>query len=240
VQSKSGAKIELRGLARSFTEGAGERVVLREVDATFDAGDFIVLLGRSGSGKSTLLNLIAGLEKPSRGSVRIDGNVITDLSEHESTLFRRHHIGFIFQSYNLIPTLTVAENVLLPLALQGREGKADRERAFELLERIGLADRHKSFPDILSGGEQQRLALARALVHDPPLILADEPTGNLDLETGRGVLELLQTLVRERGKTLVMVTHSREVMGHASRTFWLKSGHLEEHRADEPTPGPAD
>ncbi len=236
----SGARIELRSLAKSFPEGDGERVVLQEVTATFDAGEFIVLLGRSGSGKSTLLNLIAGLEKPSRGVVCIDGREITSLSEHDSTLYRRHQVGFIFQSFNLIPTLTVAENVLLPLALQGREGLQDRERAFDLLERVGLGDRLKTFPDILSGGEQQRLALARALAHDPPLILADEPTGNLDLDTGRAVLELLQALVRERGKTLVMVTHSREVMGHASRTFWLKSGHLEEHQADEPTPGPTD
>jgi putative ABC transport system ATP-binding protein len=240
VQEKSGATVELRGLSRSFSEGDAERVVLRGVDATFEEGEFIVLLGRSGSGKSTLLNLIAGLEKPNSGSVCIDGRVITDFSEHESTIFRRHHVGFIFQSYNLIPTLTVEENVLLPMALQGREGEADHARAVELLERVGLADRYKSFPDILSGGEQQRLALARALVHDPPLILADEPTGNLDLDTGRDVLDLLQTLVRERGKTLVMVTHSREVMGHASRTFWLKAGRLEEHQADEPIPGPDD
>ena len=229
VRSGAGVGVELRGLRKSFHEGRGERAVLRDVNASFQPGEFIVLLGRSGSGKSTLLNLIAGLDRPSAGSVRVAATELSTLSEHERTLFRRHRIGFIFQSYNLIPTLTAEENLLLPLELAGRAAAEDRRRAAQLLERVGLGDRGSSFPDVLSGGEQQRLAVARALAHDPPLLLADEPTGNLDLDTGRSVLRLLEALVRERGKTLIMVTHSREVMGQADRIFWLKAGHLEEH-----------
>jgi len=224
----AGVPIRLEGLAKYFDEGSGRRSVLHHVDAEFLPGEFIVLLGRSGSGKSTLLNLIAGLETPTEGRVVIGDTEISALDERQRTLFRRHGIGFIFQSFNLIPTLTVEENLLLPLELDGRAGPEDRERARGLLDRVGLGDRGRSFPDVLSGGEQQRLAVARALAHDPPLLLADEPTGNLDLETGQNVLALLEALVRERGKTLVMVTHSREVMGHADRCFWLKAGHLEE------------
>ena len=151
---------------------------------------------------------------------------LTRLSERERTLFRRVHIGFIFQFFNLIPTLSVEENLLLPLELNGRAGPAERGRAHDLLETVGLGDRARSFPDRLSGGEQQRVAIARALVHDPLLLLADEPTGNLDLETGRRVLELLDQLTRQRGKTLIMVTHSPEVIGVADRLLTLHAGQV--------------
>jgi len=159
--ARAGVEVELRHLRKSFHEGRTERSVLRDVNASFRAGEFIVLLGRSGSGKSTLLNLIAGLEVPSAGSVRIEATDVSALSEHQRTLFRRHRIGFIFQSYNLIPTLTVEENLLLPLELDGSARTRDWRRATQLLERVGLADRGSSFPDVLSGGEQQRLAVAR-------------------------------------------------------------------------------
>ena len=160
--------------------------------------------------------------------MRVDGREVNlaRLSERERTLFRRARIGFIFQFYNLIPTLTVAENVRLPLELNGYAAQA--ERAAELLAAVGLADRGASFPDRLSGGEQQRVAIARALVHDPALLLADEPTGNLDIETGRTVLDLLDRLVRQRGKTLVMVTHSPEVIGVADRVLTMRDGRLVE------------
>ncbi len=220
--------IELDGVGRVYREGGVERAVLSGVSASIRAGELAVILGRSGSGKSTLLNLIAGIDLPSSGRVVVDGRELGALSERERTLFRRDHLGFVFQFFNLIPTLTVEENLLLPLELAGRVAAADRERALALLDRVGLADRRRSFPDRLSGGEQQRVAVARALAHDPPLVLADEPTGNLDLETGIEVLELLDSLVRSRGKTLVMVTHAREVMGIADRVFTIAEGHLDE------------
>ncbi len=222
--------IELRGLSKTYREGRAERVVLRDVDATIGRGELAVVLGRSGSGKSTLLNLLSGIDLPTAGEVVVAGRSLGELSERERTLFRRHSVGFVFQFFNLIPTLTVEENLLLPQELSGRVTDADRRRALDLLGRVGLADRRDSFPDRLSGGEQQRVAVARALGHDPDLVLADEPTGNLDLETGLEVLELLDELVRNRGKTLVMVTHAREVMGIADRVFTLARGHLEETR----------
>src|SRR5205807_1231529 len=200
----------------------------RGAAATIGRGELVVLLGRSGSGKSTLLNLLAGIDLPSAGEVVIDGVPLSRLGERRRTLFRRDHIGFVFQFFNLIPTLTVEENLLLPLELKGKLGAADRRAALALLGEVGLADRAGSFPDRLSGGEQQRLAVARALVHDPLLVLADEPTGNLDLETGLQVLELLDRLTRRAGKTMVMVTHSPEVIGLADRVFRIESCRLVE------------
>ncbi len=230
--------IQLDRVSRSFREGGVERPVLSEVTASIGAGELAVILGRSGSGKSTLLNLIAGIDLPSSGRVLVDGRDLGALSERERTLFRRDRLGFVFQFFNLIPTLTVEENLLLPLELAGKVAADDRERALALLDRVGLGDRRRSFPDRLSGGEQQRVAVARALAHDPPLVIADEPTGNLDLETGIEVLELLDSLVRSRGKTLVMVTHAREVMGLADRVFTLTEGALLESEAGERRTGP--
>jgi putative ABC transport system ATP-binding protein len=222
------AAVELRRLTKLYREGQSERVVFRDVDASIRPGEIAVLVGRSGSGKSTLLNLISGIDLPTSGSVSVDGVDITALSERDRTLFRRKHVGFIFQLFNLIPLLNVEENLLLPLELTGKDDAAGRARARGLLERVGLSDRAQSYPDQLSGGEQQRVAVARALVHDPSLILADEPTGNLDADTAAVVLELLDRLVRELGKTVVMVTHSREVVGVADRVFAVQHGQLVE------------
>ncbi|MHB1134011.1 MAG: ABC transporter ATP-binding protein [Chloroflexota bacterium] len=220
--------VVLRGLGKTYREGERERVVLRDVEARIGRGELAVVLGRSGSGKSTLLNLISGIDLPSAGTVEVDGVALTALSEQARTVFRRQHVGFVFQFYNLIPTLTVAENLLLPLELNGRGGGAARRAALALLDEVGLADRAESFPDRLSGGEQQRVAVARALIHDPLLVLADEPTGNLDAETGRQVLALLDRLSRAAGKTLVMVTHSAEAASLADRVFTVQNGRLVE------------
>ena len=246
MESPESPLIRLRDLTKVYEEGGRTRSVFRGLNVQVAAGECVVLLGRSGSGKSTLLNMIGGIDLPTGGEVlvRVDGREVSlaRLSERERTLFRRARIGFIFQFSNLIPTLTVAENVRLPLELNGYSRAAQAERVADLLAVVGLADRGTSFPDRLSGGEQQRVAIARALVHDPALLLADEPTGNLDIETGRTVLDLLDRLVRQRGKTLVMVTHSPEVIGVADRVLTMRDGRLVERApaadraADEAAP----
>jgi putative ABC transport system ATP-binding protein len=220
--------IRLDRISKSFQEGGHERIVLHEMSAVFEPGEFIVLIGKSGSGKSTLLNLVSGIDTPTSGEIWVAGQALTQRSERERTLFRREHVGFIFQFFNLVPTLTVLENLLLPLELNGRSSKHDHDHAHDLLARVGLADRHATYPDRLSGGEQQRVAVARALVHDPLLVLADEPTGNLDLETGQQVLDLIDTLTRRAGKNVIMVTHSPDVVGLADRVFRIAEGHLVE------------
>lgn len=225
--------VQLLKLTKTYEEGDRERVVLDGLDATVLQGEFVVLMGRSGSGKSTLLNLISGIDLPTAGEVIVNDRNLTRLSEKERTLFRRRHIGFVFQSFNLIPTLTVEENVTLPLELSGRRSGADRERALEILSRVGLRDRAGSFPDRLSGGEQQRVTIARALAHDPLLILADEPTGDLDYDTGQQVLNLLSRLVRETGKTLLVASHDRSLLEYADRMLALKSGKLTERTPGE-------
>ena len=219
--------VQLRAVRKVYREGDRERVVLDGLDATVRRGEFVVLLGRSGSGKSTLLNIISGIDRPASGEVVLGGTNLTRLSEKERTQFRRAHIGFVFQTFNLIPTLTVEENVLLPVELNGRSDEATW-RARRLLEEVGLGDRGDSFPDRLSGGEQQRVAIARALAHDPLLVLADEPTGNLDYQTAEGVLGLLDRLVRRMGKTMLVVTHDRDLIALADRVLTLKGGRLEE------------
>ena len=225
--------IEIRNLSRTYEEGGRERVVLRDANARLYRGEIAVLVGKSGTGKSTLLNLLSGIDLPSAGEVVIDGIPLTRLRERERTLFRRDRIGFVFQFFNLIPTLTVEENLLLPLELKGRVRPEERRAALELLAEVGLADRAASFPDRLSGGEQQRVAVARALAHDPLLVLADEPTGNLDLENGLAVLALLDRLTRRAGKTLVMATHSPEVVGLADRVFRIEECRLVEQPLPE-------
>lgn len=216
------AAVDIHHLYQSYQESGDEHEIFADLNFTVEQGEFVVLLGRSGSGKSTLLNLISGIDLPARGKLLVNGVDLTTLSEHERTLFRRRKIGFVFQSYNLIPTLTVEENLLLPLELVKRDGAEGRERVGELLDSLGLSNRLQSYPDRLSGGEQQRIAIVRSLVHDPALILADEPTGNLDLETGQQVLALLDNLASQRGKTLIMATHSREVIGKADRIVTIK------------------
>ena len=218
--------VELQGVSKSFREGERKRTVLKGASLAIARGEWLFLLGRSGSGKSTLLNLISGIDLPDGGEILVDGNLVNRLSERERTLFRRCAIGFIFQSYNLIPTLTVAENILLPLELTGTLSRVREEEGMALLDQVGLADRARSYPDRLSGGEQQRVAIARALVHRPLLVLADEPTGNLDTETGREVLDLFERLLRPAATTLVLVTHSTEVARLADRLVSIRDGEL--------------
>lgn len=220
--------IELRNLSKIYSEGHAKNTVLSEVNLTIYQGEFIILLGRSGSGKSTLLNVISGIDLPSSGEVGISNQNLMKFSEQQRTIFRRKHIGFIFQFFNLIPTLTVEENLLLPLELNNKNGKAAQNLALEMLDNVGLRNRASSYPDLLSGGEQQRVAIARALIHDPSIILADEPTGNLDYETGKQIIDILDRLVRKNKKTMIMATHSREVIGRADRIFSIREGKLVE------------
>jgi putative ABC transport system ATP-binding protein len=215
-------------LSKTYQEGNQPRLVLECADASFAKGEFAAILGKSGSGKSTLLNLISGIDQADYGKVWLNGRDLTGLSERERTLFRRNHIGFIFQFFNLIPTLTVLENTTLPAELSGKSTQEAHRLAEPLLEAVGLIDRLKTFPDRLSGGEQQRVAIARALVNDPDLVLADEPTGNLDDETGKQVLALLDRLTRKAGKNIIMVTHSLEAASYADRMLALKDGKLVE------------
>jgi putative ABC transport system ATP-binding protein len=222
--------VELSGVHKRYREGDRERVVLAGVDALVESGERVALVGRSGSGKSTLLNIISGIDRPDSGRVHIAGEDLGAMDEAARTLFRRHHIGFVFQFFNLLPTLTVAENLLLPLELTGALDPARRQEAFRLLARVGLADRADSFPEHLSGGEQQRVAIARAVVHRPKLLLADEPTGTLDWETGELVLDLLFELSADSGMTLLIVTHSGEVARRADRILALREGRLQTER----------
>jgi putative ABC transport system ATP-binding protein len=218
--------IRIENLTKSFREGNQWRKVLMGASAAFDQGEFAAIIGRSGTGKSTLLNLISGIDQADRGDIFIAGQSLTSLDETQRTLYRRHKIGFIFQFFNLIPTLSVLENVSLPLELSGGKIHQAQTKARALLASVGLADRQGTFPDRLSGGEQQRVAIARALVHDPLLVLADEPTGNLDADTGAQVLNLLDTLTRKAGKNLIMVTHSRRNARLADRVLALQNGAL--------------
>jgi len=232
VKQPSQGFIELRHLSKIFTEGTSERQVLNDLTLIVEEGQFVVLLGQSGSGKSTLLNLISGIERPSGGTVLIDGVPVTDLNERACTLFRRDQIGIIFQFFNLIPTLTVLENVTLPQELAGSAPQDVEAQARALLERVGLGDRAEAYPDKLSGGQQQRVAIARALVHEPRLILADEPTGNLDEETGDTVLQLLLDLTRNAQKTLIMATHNPAIAKAADRVLRVHDGRIDDATAE--------
>ncbi|MBT8082531.1 MAG: ABC transporter ATP-binding protein [Gammaproteobacteria bacterium] len=222
------AEITLRGVSRRFREGEREHRVLDDLDADFRRGEIIALRGRSGSGKSTLLNLIGGIDAPDAGEVTVAGIDLVGLSEHERTLFRRRHIGFVYQAFNLVPTLNVADNIRLVLELNDVPPDESSRRIAELLQAVGLADRASSFPDVLSGGEQQRVAIARALSHHPSVLLADEPTGNLDESTADTVIELLKTLIRSTGSTMIMATHSTSLASTCDRTFELHNGKLVE------------
>jgi putative ABC transport system ATP-binding protein len=217
------ALVRLDRVTKDYSEGRELRHVLKEASLEVGEGEFVAIRGRSGSGKSTVLNLVAGIDQPSSGEIYFGDTALSRLGQRERTLLRRDQMGFVFQFFNLIPTLRVLENVLLPAELSGRDGA---RRASELLERVGLADRSSSFPDRLSGGEQQRVAIARALVCDPRLVLADEPTGNLDDATGATVMGLLDALTRRSGKTLLLATHSREVAALADRVLTIEGGRL--------------
>jgi len=220
--------LSIRRLCRSFREGERIHRVLEGLDAQVGSGERVAVMGRSGSGKSTLLNLISGIDHADSGSIHVDGLEVTGLGEPARTRFRRAHIGFVYQFFNLIPTLDVAENVRLVLELNGVRGRAAHERSLAALRDVGLGARAQSAVDALSGGEQQRVAIARALVHAPNLLLADEPTGNLDDATAREVLPALLDLTRARGTTLLIVTHDEALAGAADRVLELRDGRLHE------------
>jgi putative ABC transport system ATP-binding protein len=218
--------IRLHRVSKSYSEGAEVRSVLRETSASFGEGEIVAIRGRSGSGKTTLLNLLSGIDSPSAGEVWVAGTCLSRLSPSQRTLFRRDHLGFVFQFFNLIPTLRVVENVQLPAELGGASADAASRRARALLAEVGLDGREQSFPDRLSGGEQQRVAIARALVQDPRVVLADEPTGNLDDAAGEAIMDLLERVTRGRGRTLILVTHSDAVACRADRVFTIDEGHV--------------
>jgi putative ABC transport system ATP-binding protein len=218
--------LEIRGLRKTIHSGTHEVEILRGIDFAIPRGEFVAIRGPSGSGKSTLLGLMAGLDTPSAGTIVLDGWEIHHLGEDEMALLRGRKIGFVFQSYQLVPTLTAEENVLLPLDLAG-DGYRGAERARELLDRVGLSSRRDHYPVQLSGGEQQRVALARAFIRKPPIVMADEPTGNLDGVNGRHVLEMLLELNRREQTTLILVTHDAELAAHATRLITLRDGLVE-------------
>ena len=224
---KKKTHIRLDKVSKIYVEAKKDLTVLNQVDEVFHKGEFICVLGKSGSGKSTLLNLISGIDVPTQGRIIISSDnqdiSISDLTEKDRTLFRRRHIGIIFQFFNLIPTLNVLENVTLPLELNGN---FSIEVATSLMNRVGLGNRLETYPDKLSAGEQQRVAIARALVHNPSIILADEPTGNLDAETGNLVLAILLEFVQDFGQTLLLVTHDHEIASHADRILQMTNGKL--------------
>jgi putative ABC transport system ATP-binding protein len=218
--------IRIRQLVKAYRRGEQDIPVLLGIDLDVMAGDFVALMGPSGSGKSTLLNLVAGIDKPTSGTITIAGTDIATLSEGELADWRAANVGFIFQFYNLMPVLTAFENVELPLLLTGLSARARRERVAQVLDLVSLSDRADHYPNELSGGQQQRVAIARALVSDPTLIVADEPTGDLDRATGEDVLHLLAQLVEELGKTIVMVTHDPKAAARAHRLVHLEKGVL--------------
>jgi putative ABC transport system ATP-binding protein len=220
--------IELRGASRGYRTPGGVFHALAAVDLTIGAGELIAIVGRSGSGKSTLLNLIAGLDRPTAGSVRVAGTALADLDEGALAAWRGRHVGVVFQFFQLLPTLTILENVMLPIDLAGTLPlPAARARAKALLDQVGIADQADKLPAALSGGQQQRAAIARALANDPPLVLADEPTGNLDSHTAEVVIGLLAGLTRA-GKTVITVSHERDIARFADRVVSLADGKLAE------------
>jgi len=223
--------IELRDVTKSYKRDAIEIPVLERVSITVGEGDFMGLMGPSGSGKSTLLNLLAGIDRPTRGTIRIGDTEISSLSERTLATWRARHIGFIFQLYNLIPVLTAFENVELPLLLTSLSKKQRRDHVMTALGIVGIADREKHYPRQLSGGQEQRVAIARAIVTDPTLLLADEPTGDLDAKSAGEVLTLLQRLNQEYKKTIVMVTHDPHAAERASHLLHLEKGTLVEQTA---------
>ncbi|RAV19937.1 ABC transporter ATP-binding protein [Paenibacillus contaminans] len=218
----------IENLSHMFRNGGEDTVVLQNINFRVEKNEIVALLGSSGSGKSTLLNLMAGLMKPTSGSILIDNRAIEKMSENELAEFRRSHIGFIFQSYELIPHLTVRENVELPLVFQGVRDKARREQALALLEQVGLGQKTEMFVSQLSGGQQQRVSIARSLITNPSVVFADEPTGNLDTKTEKEIIDLLLDLNKTLGMTFVIVTHEHEVAKRTKRIIQLRDGVLVE------------
>ena len=218
--------VQIRELSKVYQHGDIEVVALNSISLDIGQGEFVALMGPSGSGKSTLLHIIGGIDRPTSGRCVVQGTDVADLSETELAAWRKQHVGFVFQTFNLIPVLTAYENVELPLLLTGLSGRERREHVEAALELVGLADRMKHLPRQLSGGQEQRVAIARALVTDPTLLVADEPTGNLDAHSAAEVLGLLQTLNSAAGKTVIMVTHDPKAAAHAKRMVHLEKGEL--------------
>jgi len=219
--------IDVRQLSKTYHSGGQIQRIFDRLDLQVESGETVALLGSSGSGKTTLLNLLSGIDTPDGGQVLVDEDDVHALAEPDRTLFRRHHIGFVFQFFNLIPTLSVAENIALPMELVGTPDASNRERVDELLGQVGLDGMADRYPETLSGGEQQRTAVARALAHRPKILLADEPTGNLDEDTGDRIIALLDGLARTQQTTMLLVTHSRRVARSADRILTLHRGRLE-------------
>ncbi len=218
--------LETNGVSKQYQMGKVTVDALAGVDLSVKQGEFVAIMGPSGSGKSTLLHLLGGLDQPTNGEVALDGQTLSTLSDKKITITRRRKIGFIFQFYNLVPTLNAEENVALPLLIDGQRPKEYRERVTHLLELVGLAERKSHKPDQMSGGEQQRVAIARALVTEPAIVLADEPTGNLDSRAGGDILKLLRQLCDDLGQTIVMVTHDPKGASRADRVVFLKDGRI--------------
>jgi putative ABC transport system ATP-binding protein len=214
-------------VCKVYRQGRNEITALDGVSLDIAKGEFAVIMGPSGSGKSTLLHLIGGLDRPTSGELLVDQRLVGQMADDQVTLFRRTKIGFVFQFFNLLPTLTALENVTLPFVLDGRSQTEAAQRAGVLLDRVGLEQRRDHLPEEMSGGEIQRIAVARALAFDPPILLADEPTGNLDSKTGESILSLLRQINRDNGCTIVMVTHSREAAAYGSRTIFFRDGKVE-------------
>jgi putative ABC transport system ATP-binding protein len=221
------AVLEAKSLSKRYQLGQQTVSALGGVDFVVEKGEFVAIMGPSGSGKSTLLHLLGGLDKPSEGEITLAGHKLSLLNDKKSTLVRRHNVGFVFQFFNLLPTLTAQENITLPLIIDGKNPRKVQKRLEALLELVGLTDRARHKPDQLSGGEQQRVALARALITEPAIVLADEPTGNLDSKTGIMIMELLRRSCDELGQTIIVVTHDPRAASYADRVVLLRDGHVE-------------
>jgi len=228
------AVINTENLSKSFSMGSVNVEVLKNIDLTINKGEFVSIMGPSGSGKSTLLYLLGGLDQPTSGSIKVNGRELCSMDDKKHSAMRRQDIGFVFQFYNLIPNLTVEENILVPVMLDGKKLKDYHEKLDEILAVVGLSDRRRHTPRELSGGQQQRVAIARALINDPDIILADEPTGNLDSKASLEVLQLMQDVCRKRGKTIVQVTHSPEAAQFGSRIITVRDGCIQEEIVEQP------
>lgn len=226
--------LEARDLRKEYKMGGHRVNALDGVNFQVEKGEFVAIMGPSGSGKSTLLHLLGGLDSPSSGGITLADQNLARLSEHKATLVRRHNVGFVFQFFNLLPTLSAEENILLPVIIDGKDPRKYRERLARLLELVGLQDRRHHKPDQLSGGEQQRVAIARALVTEPAILLADEPTGNLDTKTGTAIMELLRRSCDELQQTVIAVTHDARAAAYADRVIFLRDGSIVHERTADP------